>query len=200
MAQYGGRIQKGERRSPGTEFQPGQHWREPKPYWNRGWLDRAYTENGRSAGDIAAEFGVRDTAIFHWLKKHGIPRRTTGETRAAKRWGVSGVDNPMWNRRGELNPNWRGGFTPERQTFYTSDAWRSACSRVWKRDEARCRRCGLRHRDQADMPMHVHHVAPFAVVERRADPDNLVLLCEVCHRFVHSRGNTDREFLPGKEV
>jgi hypothetical protein len=35
----------------------------------------------------------------------------------------------------------------------------------------------------------------FACVELRADPDNLVYLCEKCHYWVHGPENTDRSFL-----
>lgn len=195
MSTNDGRFKKGERRSPATEFKPGQHWRERKPFWDRDWLHHEYVEKGRSAGDIAAEFGVTAESIIHWLRKHGIRRRSTSEARALKHWGASGSDNPMWNKRGELNPRWLGGVTPERQSFYTSEAWRKACSSVWKRDNATCQRCKLHRDDQPDMPFHIHHIVSFAVEELRADIDNLVLLCEVCHQFVHSRRNTDGEFL-----
>jgi len=36
--------------------------------------------------------------------------------------------------------------------------------------------------------------------ELRTDPNNLVLLCEVCHNFVHSKLNKNREFLGGGDV
>ena len=150
---------------------------------------------GRSASDIAANFGVTNAAIVHWLRKHGIERRTMSETRALKHWGSSGSDNPMWNRRGELSPRWLGGVTPERQEFYTSQEWKSVCSEVWKRDQATCQRCGLKKAEQADMPMHIHHIVSFAEKELRAESRNLVLLCKVCHNFVHSKRNVDGEFI-----
>lgn len=198
MGSTDGQFKKGERRSRATEFKPGQHWRQHQSYWDSDWLHAEYSEKGRSAGDIAQQFHVTEPAVRHWLKKHGIQRRTISEVRAMKHWGAAGSDNPMWNRRGELNPRWLGGVTPERQAFYTSDAWRAACSAVWKRDKARCQRCGLIHSEQPDMPMHVHHIVSFRVKELRADSDNLVLLCEACHHFVHSRRNTNGDFLAGK--
>lgn len=195
MEKNDGRFKKGDRRGRATEFKPGQHWREHKPFWDKAWLEREYVELGRSAADIAKQFGIAENSVLHWLRKHSIPRRTISEARAIKHWGASGSDNPMWNRRGELNPRWLGGITPERQDFYTSRAWKDACSFVWKRDEATCQRCGLFRTERPDMPFHIHHVVSFAVTELRADPANLVLLCEVCHHFVHSRENVDGDFL-----
>ena len=184
-----------EQKSNSGRFKKGQHWRKPQPWWDREWLLSQYVSLGKSASEIAREGGVTQNAICFWLKKHGIKTRTMREVRAAKHWGLYGANNPMWNRRGELNPRWKGGVTPERQAFYTSEAWRFAFDSVWKRDKARCRRCCLRREDSPDMPMHVHHIKPFSVVELRAEVRNLVLLCESCHRFVHSRKNVHRDYL-----
>ncbi len=178
------------------QFIKGDHWRKPQAFREKAWLEIAYVEQQQSAGEIAMQFGVTDAAILFWLRRHKIPRRSTAEARAIKHWGASGTDNPMWNRRGELNPRWDGGVTPERQAFYTSQEWKRACSAVWKRDKATCQRCGLCRGERPDMPYHIHHVAPFSVRELRADAGNLVLLCEACHHFVHSKRNVNREYLP----
>jgi 5-methylcytosine-specific restriction endonuclease McrA len=177
------------------QFVPGTHWREDQPFRHKEWLEREYVGQGRSSGDIAHQFGVTDAAIVFWLRKHGIPRRSVAEARALKHWGQVGSDNPMWNKRGELNPRWLGGVTPQRQAFYTSRAWKEACSFVWKRDDATCQRCGIHRKDGMDMPFHIHHMVSFAVEELRAEPSNLILLCEACHQFVHSRGNTNGDYL-----
>lgn len=178
------------------QFKKGQHWRKARPWWERAWLVEQYESLSRSAADIAREGCVTENAILFWLKKHSIKTRTMQEIRNAKHWGASGVDNPMWNRRGELNPNWKGGVTAERQAFYASMEWKKVCSRVWKRDKSKCRRCGMKRDDSLDMPFHIHHIESFSVKGKRADPENLVLLCEVCHHFVHSRENIGREYLP----
>lgn len=183
-------------RKPNGQFEKGHHWRQAKPFREKDWLVENYIERRRSTGEIAAEFGTTDTAILFWLRKHGIPRRTVSEARSIKHWGSAGADNPMWNRRGDLNPRWLGGVTPERQAFYTGTAWKKACAAVWKRDKARCRRCDLHRSDALDMPFHIHHVVSFADRDLRAEPSNLVLLCEACHQFVHSRENLTREYLP----
>jgi 5-methylcytosine-specific restriction endonuclease McrA len=187
-------------RKPNGQFGQGDHWRPYQMFRDKEWLYANYVTMSRSTGEIAAEFHTTDSAILYWLHKHGIPRRSVSEARKLKHWGLSGSDNPMWNKRGELNPRWLGGVTPERQGFYTSRAWKMACSTVWKRDKATCRRCGLRQQDSPDMPFHVHHIVSFADKELRADSDNLVLLCETCHQFVHSRRNINREYLPKKGV
>lgn len=178
------------------QFLKGHHWRPEQLFRSKDWLTWEYSFLGRSSGEIAAQFGVTDAAILFWLKRHKIKRRSVSEARELKTWGLHGSDNPMWNRKGELNPNWKGGITAERQAFYASDEWKKACSRVWKRDKATCQRCGLHRDDRPDMPFAIHHIQPFDVTELRSVVVNLVLLCEACHHFVHSRGNINREFLP----
>lgn len=184
------------KRNNAGQFVKGSHWRPDQPFRRKEWLVENYVVAQRSAGDIASEFGVTDASILFWLRKHGIQRRSVSQARKVKKWGAIGPDNPMWNRRGELNPRWMGGVTPERQAFYTSDEWKRACSAVWKRDKATCRRCGMHKNDAQDVPFHIHHIVSFADRSLRADVSNLVLMCEVCHLFVHSRRNVNREYLP----
>lgn len=180
------------------QFLKGTHWRKQRPWWKKEWLFDQYIKCKRSAADIANEWGVGNTAIHYWLKKHDIKTRSISETRKIKHWGSCGSDNPMWNRLGELNPRWLGGVTPERQAFYISQEWKSACTAVWIRDKAICQRCKLPKEESKDMPFHIHHIESFANKELRADTNNLVLLCETCHHFIHSRKNINREYLPKK--
>lgn len=58
--------------------------------------------------------------------------------------------------------------------------------------------CALHRDNSPDMPFHIHHVVSFADKELRAEPSNLVLLCEACRQFVHSRENLTREYLSKK--
>lgn len=178
-------------------FLPGTHWRKHQAFRDKEWLQFNYCEQQRSTGDIAKEFGVTDASILFWLKKHDIPRRTTSAARAIKHWGCKGPDNPMWGKRGAEVPNWKGGVTPERQTYYSSYEWKRVSQTVWERDKATCQRCQLHQSESASKKaFHIHHIVPFATVALRANIDNLVLLCNKCHSFVHSRRNTDGEFLP----
>ena len=64
----------------------------------------------KPAIQIADEQGCTENNILYFLHKNEIPRRNMLETRKIKYWGSSGDDNPMYNRKGELNPNWKGGI------------------------------------------------------------------------------------------
>lgn len=164
-----------------TRFKKGQHWRKPRPFWSKDWLLEEYSAKGRSAHDIAVAFGVGDTAIHFWLKKHGIATRSTSEARKLKRWGSPGPANPMFGRVGPESSNWRGGLTPLRQRWYSTDEWRSVSRRVRQRDHS-CRLCPSKG------PTHIHHIEPFAAAPLlNFDEGNLILLCVRCHKKVGRR-------------
>jgi 5-methylcytosine-specific restriction endonuclease McrA len=167
--------------------------RATKPYHDLNWLTEQYVIKKRSAAEIAREFKVDENTILFFLQRLQIPRRTTSQVRAYKRWGCLGKDNPMFGRTGASNPHWKGGVTPERQAFYLSKQWNRACAEVWKRDKATCQRC--RRTSRSDSTLHVHHLASFAIRRLRAEPSNLVLLCRKCHHFVHSSRNARKEFI-----
>jgi len=185
-----GQFVKGQHASLATEFKKGQHWRKPKLYWDKAWLENEYVTLEKSAETIACEQGCHHNNILYFLSKHGIPTRSMSEIRSKKYWRLSGPANGMYGRTGEDNPNWKGGVTPERQALYSSQDWAEAVKAVWARDEATCQRCG-------EVGEHIHHIVSFAVPELRTDADNLILLCRKCHNWVHSRKNTEYDFLKG---
>lgn len=180
------------------QFKKGQHWRKPQSFRDKEWLKIHYIEQKMSAADISKMFNVTENAVLYWLKKNEIQTRTMREVRKIKNWGLFRSDNPMWNKRGELNPHWKGGISPERQTFYNTQEWKDVCSKLWERENGTCQRCGLKHNDQKDMPFHTHHIITFMDKDLRAEISNIVLLCEVCHHFIHSKRNINNEFLQKK--
>ena len=172
---------------------------EVNPYQDRDWLISQYVVAERSSRSIANDFGITDANILYWLKRHGIKRRTAREVRDAYTYRkMQGADNPMFGKKGPLSSNWKGGTTPERQAFYQSDEWKSAVSKIWKRDLARCRRCGI---ERTTMAHHIHHIKSFSTYpDLRSDLDNLVLLCAECHRWVHSKNNVKSLFIQGGDA
>ena len=190
-------------------------------------LRRLYIDEKLSANDIAKIVGRNSKRVWEWLALDGVETRPRGhdvrqhikpgdqlalgrklsddhKQRLREERVVDGSKGLFRNgvhvlkgRKGVLHPRFKGGLTPERKRFYSSDEWKAACVEVWRRANARCERCGLDHRmiDRSVMKFHVHHVISFQVRATRADPNNLRLLCAPCHRFVHSRQNTARELL-----
>jgi len=111
--------------------------------------------------------------------------------------GVHWMHHPDYN--GKDHPNWKGGLTPERQAFYSSQEWCEAVKAVWARDNATCQRCGKHHNTaQARGTFHIHHIISFQHKAYRADVDNLLLVCKECHRWIHSKKNKSKQYI--KEI
>lgn len=196
MRTSNGRITKGMRLSPATEIKPGTHWRAPQPFREKTWLEREYVVLNRSAGEIGAEFRVTSEAITFWLKKHGIPRRSTSQSRAVKHWGAVGPKNPMFGLFGKLNPNFIDGSSPERQRMYARTDGKEFIRNALRQGRYCCARCTA---TQARAnPLHVHHLKPWAGNPTlRFDMSNVAVLCRKCHLYVHSKKNLAMEFLHG---
>lgn len=182
-------------RKPNGQFVKGVHaYRAPRPHWRADWLRVEYVDKKRSASEIATDVGVTEKAIYFWLEKHGIPRRSISEARAAKHWGVSGPSNPMHGKTGDQNPRFVDGSSPERQRLYARGEGKAFRLAVLARDGFACRRC--QSPKKGARSLHVHHLQPWAGNEAlRFDPANAATLCRSCHHWVHSKKNTNREWL-----
>ncbi len=175
-------------------FVKGSHWREPKPHWDKSWLKREYVDNFRSASSIAKESGCTEENILYWLRKHKIPRRDITTIRSKKYWGLTGESNGMFGRFGSLNPNYKDGSTPKRQMMYARSSGKEFLVAVYARDKYRCVNCG--NKCTGPKTLHAHHIKPWAGnIKLRFDMSNMVTLCHKCHRWVHSKQNTERKFL-----
>jgi hypothetical protein len=112
---------------------------------------------------------------------------------------LCGDVNHFYGMSGAKSPTWKGGVTPERQSFYTTDEWKETVKTIWQRDNATCQECGKRKDEFRSIQFDIHHIVSFADnKELRAEPSNLVLLCRPCHLWVHSNENTDKKFI--KEI
>lgn len=193
MRDSNGQFLKGSSFSPSTQFKKGEHWRKHQPFWDKEWLFIEYVEKGLSAKEIAIEFNVTENAILFWLNKHEIKSRTMSEIRQRKYWGSIGKNNGMFGRTGISNSNWKGGISQERQSFYSSLEWKSIVPLVYKKYGYKCDRCGNQHKGK--ISLCIHHIISFKHRDIRCVLSNLVLLCETCHHFVHSKLNVNNEYL-----
>ncbi len=97
-------------------------------------------------------------------------------------------------KEGSGNGNWKGGQSTWRLWFYSSSKWKRVCRSVWTRDNSSCRHCGQKH--TPGRRFEVHHVGSVRdFPDLRLSEDNLVLLCNPCHRLVHSKKNIAGHFL-----
>ena len=175
------------KRNKKGQFLKGTHWKKPQKYWNKNFLLKEYVERKKSAKQIAKENNCKENNILYFLNKFGIKTRTMKEIRKIKYWALTGKINGMYGKTGKLNPNWKGGTTPERQAMYAKSIWRELNKSIMKRDNYTCQHCGYYRKDNK-RKLVIHHIKSWAEYpELRFEPFNLITLCENCHRKVHSK-------------
>lgn len=91
---------------------------------------------------------------------------------------------------GENHPSWKGGYFP-----YFGTNWRKIKRAVRANKNLRCYLCGI-HESKLDIKLHIHHKTPrrdFEKVEDSNTLENLVLLCNKCHKKVENYANKHRD-------
>lgn len=136
------------------------HYRKTTPYKDEAWLREQYVNKQRTVEGIAAEFGVSQSTIAHFMVRFDIKARRGGEALAGRMSGA-------------LNPAWRGGVA---QWDYAPD-WKAIAQRIRGRDEWTCQLCG-KCRDRWGGLLHVHHIDSDKL---NNSPTNLISLCATCH-------------------
>jgi len=119
------------------------------------------------------------------LKKHGTsPKEAMSEEefeefcqRLSKE--RTGEGNPMYGVTGRDNPCWKEN-KPQSQ-FYQSKEWKGTRKEVLERDDHKCQSCGATRSESRDT-LDVHHIIPIAAGGGVFDVENLVSLCQKCHR------------------
>lgn len=94
----------------------------------------------------------------------------------------SGENSFTW--KGGKSHHYIGGFYHQRQ-------------KARKRDGFKCQLCGISE-DDFGQQMSVHHIKSYRKFENKEEAnqlENLVCLCEKCHRYIHSNLNVDKKFL-----
>lgn len=171
--------------------------RDPKSVWN--WLkDFGIPTRPRGTGwDKNLIIGSGSDSAFYG-KKHTEETKEKIRKISIEQGRVPfdpSVGSYMKGRKGDQTPNWKGGITADRQACYSSKEWCEAVKVVWKRDDAKCQICGRSKAEDRDFPFDIHHIIGFKNVRHRTNPDNLVLLCETCHYWAHSKKNTESLFI-----
>lgn len=98
----------------------------------------------------------------------------------------TGELNPMFGKKGEESPSWRGGITPAREKLCNTPEWKKAARLVISRDKC-CRLCAKKGVINTSY-RNIHHIDPFCrAFLFRCDPGNLIWLCKHCHRKTYGK-------------
>lgn len=93
---------------------------------------------------------------------------------------------------GEQSPTWKGG----KSHHYTGNFFRMR-KLARQRDGYICQRCGISESEYGK-ELSVHHIRNYREFDCKEDAnhlDNLISLCEPCHRFIHSNANKNKEYI-----
>jgi len=83
---------------------------------------------------------------------------------------------------------------------YYGSNWRSQRRKTRERDNYNCQKCGITEKDYGQ-ELSVHHITPFVYFDdyKKANQlDNLLSVCESCHRKIHTGKNSPHNFDPKK--
>ena len=152
------------------------------------WLAHQYLVLKKSASTIGREVGAAGRTVTAYLGKHDISRRDASAALRGvpKQITVEGrrkIALAAVRRRGENNPNWKGGATADHRRQRNSKEYVAWARAVKERDNYTCARCGA-----TTGTMDAHHILSFARHEHlRLDVNNGETLCRICHSLHHGR-------------
>jgi hypothetical protein len=164
-------------------------------YKNKQWLEETYAEY-KSIYKVADLAGCSPRTIHNWLIKYGIPRvgnierHQSLETREKIGMKSKGK-KPMLGkkhsketkelmskaRKGEGNPNWKGGVTEKIRRFRRTKEYVSWVKAVLERAEYKCEECGSTENVEAH-----HIISLYTDFSKGLDLDNGQALCKKCHK------------------
>lgn len=96
---------------------------------------------------------------------------------------------------GENSPTWKGG----KSHHYAGDFYK-ARKQARKRDNYTCQICGITEKEYGQQ-LSVHHIRLYRLFEDKREANNLnnlISVCEPCHRFIHSNANIEKIYLVEK--
>lgn len=91
----------------------------------------------------------------------------------------SGKNNPMYEKYGELSPQWKDG-----ERYYRLKEYKLIKEKVKERDNFTCTKCGCTEDEwkccHKGQPLQVHHIEPYKISKNNS-MSNLTTLCGACH-------------------
>ena len=184
-------------------------------YKDAAWLRTQYHGANLDQTTIAEMAGVSTHCIRSWVRKHGLQKPMGSWSRGRRPWNRGVRYRAGWShdqatlerlsaqKRGELNPRWKGGVSREAVRIRRPLA--ELRPAIFERDAHTCRLCRT-----PGGRLTLHHVLPlWARPDLVADPANLVTVCRDCHvrringhelDFVAHFGRTLAEVPEGREA
>ena len=95
--------------------------------------------------------------------------------------------------RGKNNPSYIDGRSYS-ATYNAGSNWHEIRKQVYKRDNYNCQRCGvkcvakskaMKYPQHSKRIIQCHHITPYEQTQDNS-LENLITLCIVCHRAVHT--------------
>lgn len=87
-------------------------------------------------------------------------------------------------KRGDKNPNWKGGITSENQKIRDSEEYKIWRLKVYAKDHYTCQKCKKR----GGIKLHAHHIYNFSNNKNlRFEVCNGITFCDKCHRKFHKK-------------
>jgi thymidylate synthase (FAD) len=166
----------------------------------RPWTYKSYYDDAHMY--TRKEFSLLKNLKYELVKKWGYifeinfkKNENKDFKKGAKPWnyGVTGYKIDIKNRKhnplkGEASHFWRGGTATERELI---GAWTTnTAAKVHAKYNYTCQNCG-EHKSK----LHAHHIIPVAIdITKAYNFDNLITVCEDCHKLIHKTPLTEQEF------
>ena len=76
-----------------------------------------------------------------------------------------------------------------RAKFRSTPEWKDHRALMLERDEYTCQCCGARHTEATSSSLQVHHMILDKAKYTDLTHENFIVLCPICHRFIHQMHN-----------
>lgn len=139
-------------------------------------LRKMYWEEGMTTTNIADTLNLSQTTVSRYMDDFNISTRED--------YHPTGKDHPNYT-----------GDEPKNGKYYGPN-WKVQRLKTLRRDQARCRRCGMtesEHYDKYNRALHIHHITNKREFmnekglidwQRANKVENLITLCIACHHTV----------------